>query len=208
MEETELDKEIVLVTKDGREIAIKEMDDSCIFAGDMRMNPHTERLGCCVCEGSIDPDTAKTYHREAKRRHGQSEILAWHKGKVVGFINFHPVNAYFDILCPQVDTAENGGKFQDLRWPNRPSDKLRILCVCLAPGYRRMGLGTKLAEALIEWAPSWGFESLHVGANEKAWWQPCKPFWERLGFEVVEVIESDQPRPDGETRVFVMERDL
>jgi GNAT superfamily N-acetyltransferase len=200
--------------KDGREIVIKEMDESYIFAGDMRTNPHTGHLGCCTCDGPIDPNKAipnqvfEAYHREAMRRYGQSAILAWHDDKVVGFINFHPLNASFDILCPQVDTPENKEKYQNIEWPDKASDTLRILCVDLAPSYRRMGLGTMLAETLIEWAPSWGFKKLHVGANENAWWIPCKPFWQRLGFVVVEVIEFDEPRPDGEIRVFVMERSL
>ena len=69
-------------------------------------------------------------------------------------------------------------------------------------------MGTRLAEALIRWAPDWGFTRLHVGANENAWWIPCKPFWDKVGFEVVETIEFDKPRPDGDTKVFVMERDV
>ena len=48
----------------------------------------------------------------------------------------------------------------------------------------------------------------YVGANENAWWTPCKLFWGKLGFKVVNVIEFEQPRADGETRVFIMERGL
>jgi len=190
------------------------MDESYIFAGDMKTNPHTGGLGCCTADCVIDPITAtpnpvfEQYHREAMCRYGQSAILAWHGEKVVGFVNFHPINAAFDGLCPHEDTPELRRKLQEFKWPEKPGEKLRILCVDTAPGFRRTGLGTRMIEALIQWAPDWGFKRLHVGANEKAWWTPCKPFWEKLGFVVMETIEFEQPRPDGEMRVFVMEKKL
>lgn len=142
------------------------------------------------------------------RRYGQSAILAWHEGKVVGFINFHPVNASINGLCPQTDTPDMDRQVRDFTWPEKADQKLRILCVDAAPGFQRIGIGTKLVESLIVWAPDWGFNRLHVGANEKAWWIPCRPFWERLGFEIVKTIEFPQPRPDGDERVFVMERNV
>lgn len=207
-------KPMTFMTKEGKHVTIKEMDESYIFAGDMKPNYHTGGVGCCTADCAIDPKTAipnlvfEEYHREAMWRYGQSALLAWHDEKIVGFVNFHPLNASFDILCPHEDTPENRKRFEEFKWPEEPSRALRIVCVDVAPGFRRNGLGTKLVEALIEWAPDWGFKRLHVGANENAWWMPCKPFWEKLEFEVVQVIEFEQPRPDGETRVFVMERDV
>ncbi len=201
-------------TKDGKSVTIKEMEESYIFAGDMKTNPHTGGTGCCTADCVIDPKTAtpnpvfEGYHAEVMHRYGQSAILAWYDDTVVGFINFHPVNAAFDDLCPQRNTPELREKLRKFQWPEKADEKLRILCVDVAPGYRRTGLGTKLAETLIQWSPDWGFKRLHVGANENAWWIPCKPFWEKLGFEVVEVIEFDRPRSDGDTKVFVMEREV
>lgn len=206
---------VMFSTKDGRSVTIKEMDASYIFAGDMKPNPHTGKIGCCTADCTINPKTATTaslsfeeYHREAMCRYGQSVILAWHDEKVVGFVNFHPINAAFDGLCAQGDTPELRRKLREFKWPKEADEKLRILCVNVAPGFRRAGLGTKMVEVLIQWAPNWGFKRLHVGANEKAWWIPCKPFWEKLEFEVVETVEFDQPRSDGETRVFEMEKEL
>ena len=167
-----------------------------------------------MCDIPIDTTSAipnevfEAYHKEVMRRYGQSMILAWDGSRPVGFINFHPLNARFDILCTHVDTAENRKRFEDFQWPDTPCKTLRICCVDLACGYRRMGLGRKLAQTLIDWAPSWGYQRLHTGANETAWWIPCREFWEKLGFLVIEVIEFDEPREDGEVRTFVMERDL
>ena len=73
---------ITFTTKDGKSVVIKEMDESYIFAGDMKPNPHTGGLGYCTADGIIDPNTAtpnpvfEEYHREAMRRYGQSAILA------------------------------------------------------------------------------------------------------------------------------------
>jgi len=190
------------------------MDASYVFAGDMRLNPATGARGCCTARGAINPETAvpgplfESYHREALRRYGQSVILAWHKGTVVGFVNFHPINAAFDNLCPGRDPKVVEAEMQRFRWPDRPSSTLRILCVSTAPAFRRVGLGSGLVRVLIDWTSDWGFRRLHVGANENAWRKPCKPFWEKLGFEVVETIQFDTPRPDGETRLFVMDRDV
>ncbi len=106
----------ILLTKDGKDVTIKGMDESYIFAGDMKPNPHTGKLRCCTGDCAIDTRTAtpnpvfEMYHREVMRRYGQSAILGWHDGKVVGFINFHPFTANFDILCPQDDTPENRKK--------------------------------------------------------------------------------------------------
>lgn len=205
---------IALALPDGRAVTIREMDDSYIYGGDMRPNPRTGRPGCCTADGVVSPAAAtpnpvfEAYHREARRRYGQSVILAWHGDRVVGFINFHPLNAAFDVLCPHDDSPANGERLAAFGWPDEPSSTLRILCVSLAPGYRRLGLGTRLAKALICWAPDWGYRRLHVGANERAWWNPCRPFWEQLGFEVVKTIFLDEPNAVGDTRVFVMEREV
>ena len=205
---------VEFVSNDGKSVIIREMDESYIFAGDMKPNPHTGGIGCCTADCAIDPETAtpnpifEEYHREAMRRYGQSIILAWHDEKVVGFANFLPINAYFEGLCPHVDTPDLRKQLQEFQWSDKADDKLRILCVDVSPGFRRKGLGTTLVRTLIQWAPDWGFKRVHVGANEKAWWIPCRPFWEKLDFQVMETIEFDEPRPDGETRVFVMERDL
>ena len=190
------------------------MDEDYVFAGDMRPNPYTGGIGRCTADGAIDPRTAvpnrvfEDYHREAMRRYGQSALLAWHEGGVVGFVNFHPLNAAFDRLCPHVDTPEQRERLARFAWPEKAAETLRILCVNAAPGFRRCGLGTEMVKALIRWAPDWGYRRLHVGANENAWWTPCRPFWEKLGFAVVETVEFDEPREDGERRIFVMERDV
>jgi len=199
---------------DGKSVVIREMEESYVFGGDMKMNAQTHTRGCCTADRPIDPKTAvpnhvfQAFHREAMRRYGQSMILAWHDESVVGFINFHPLNASFDVLCPHDDSPDNRKRFAEFEWPDGPSPTLRILCVDVSPGFRRAGLGTRLAQTLIEWAPAWGFSRLHVGANENSWWIPCKPFWDKLGFEVVETIEFDEPNPVGDTRAFVMERDV
>ena len=205
---------IEFTTRDGKSVTIREMDESFVFGGDMKTNPHTNQPGCCTADCPIDPKTAKpnhvfqAFHREAMRRYGQSMILAWHEELVVGFINFHPLNASFDVLCPHDDSTDNRKRFDEFGWPEHASATLRIVCVDLSSGFRRTGLGTRLVEVLIQWAPAWGFSRLHVGANEKSWWIPCRPFWDRLGFEVVKTIEFDEPNPAGDTKVFVMERDV
>lgn len=205
---------IVFMAQGQKEVLIREMDDSYIFGGDMKENPHTGGVGCCTADCSIAPKTAipnfvfESFHREAMRRYGQSIILAWNSDQVVGFVNFYPLNGSFDVFCPHDDPIEGHKRLEQFQWAEKPSPTLRIVCVDVAPGFRRMGLGTKLVEALIRWAPSWGFQKLHVRANEKNWWTPCKPFWDKLGFDVVETIEFDQPMADGEVRIYVMEREL
>ena len=107
----------------GRAVTIREMDEDYVFAGDMRPNPYTGGIGRCTADGAIDPRTAvpnrvfEDYHREAMRRYGQSALLAWHEGGVVGFVNFHPLNAAFDRLCPHVDTPEQRERLARFAWP-------------------------------------------------------------------------------------------
>ncbi len=158
-------------TDDGRSIVIREIEEPYVFGGDMKMNPYTHKPGCCTADCPIDPKKAvpnhvfQAFHREAMRRYGQSMILAWHDDSAIGFINFHPLNASFDVLCPHDDSLDNKKRFDEFEWPDEASRSLRILCVDLSPGFRRIGLGTRLAETLIRWAPAWGFSRLHVGAN-------------------------------------------
>jgi len=122
---------IDVATRDGGRVVIREMDESYVFAGDTRLNPATGSKGCCTARGAIDPATAvpdrvfESYHREAMRRYGQSAVLAWHGGLVVGFVNFHPVNARFDNLCPGRDPAVVETEMARFRWPDEPSPTLR-----------------------------------------------------------------------------------
>ena len=61
---------------------------------------------------------------------------------------------------------------------------------------------------LMDWAAEHGYTAIVADANDRAWWKPCKPFWENLGFHVKTVERFDKPREDGESCVYTMEASL
>lgn len=175
---------------DGVPVVIRPMDKDHIidFCGPER------------AKGRSDP-AFQSFHRELMERYGNSAIVAFSQGKIVGFVNFSPANVVTPFpLCPEHVPAE-----PQIDWPSQPSKTLCIGCVNVDPALCGKGIGHALVEMLIDWATDHGYTSIIADANDQAWWKPCKPFWEKLGFHVKSVEKFDKPREDGDTCVYTME---
>ncbi len=179
---------------DSKTVVIRPMDETYIIDA----CAHDRAKG-------ISYPAFQRFHRDLMERYGNSAILAWCDNKAVGFVNFYPMNVVSPAaLCPGVE-AELEAKYDLAVWPKTPSKELGVGCVNISEGFHRRGIGTALVRMLIDWAKEHGYTSIVADANEKSWWKPCKPFWEKLGFHVKKVTQFDKPRRDGDTCVYDME---
>lgn len=184
------------IAADGRQILIRPMDEAHIVSecAHWRTEGRTSKA-------------FRRFHAEIMRRYGNAAIVALCDDNIVGFVNFYPavLNSRFKVsLCPEVD-SELEDAFDQMDWPEEPGDTLSISCVNLDQDLVRKGIGTRLVHRAIEWAKENHYARVHAGANDTAWWMPCKEFYEKLGFHVKEVEEFGEPREDGETRAYTMQ---
>lgn len=182
------------LTVDDKTVVIRPMDKSYI-------------IDACAHDRvkGISYPAFQRFHRDLMERYGNSAILAWCESKVVGFVNFYPMNVVSPApLCPGVE-AELEEKYDLAVWPEVPSKTLGVGCVNVSEGFHRQGIGTSLVAMLIDWAKEHGYASIIADANDRAWWKPCRPFWEQLGFHVKEIETFDKPREDGDRCVCIME---
>jgi GNAT superfamily N-acetyltransferase len=190
-----------LLTVRGKEVRIRLMDEDHIVPG---------------CWGHRDEPNHTSpafeqWHRELLRRYGNAAAVAICDDRVVGYANFYPgilqpiLAAAKACLCPAAVDSQLPSLLKRIEWPADPRDALSIGCVNLAPAFRRAGVGSALVRAAVEWARENGYHTVLAGANDTAWWIPCRPFWEQLGFRVKETIEFEKPREDGELREYTME---
>jgi len=148
--------------------------------------------------------------RKIIQTYGTCAILARDGEKVVGQLRFYPkvVLAMHGgrYLCLQQDPpAGPADEFADNDFPELAAIEDKTLSVnCLMTGsshraknpYQRKGIGTRMAETLIQWAGANGWEHIEADALEElALVYDVKPgykFWEKLGFH----IADRHPHPD------------
>ena len=137
------------------------------------------------------------------RTYGSCAILARDGDQVVGQLRFYPkalcaMNA--GCLCLQQDhPAGPADGFADSDFPEPASIEDKTLSVhCLMTGssqqaenpYQRKGIGTRMAETLIQWAGANGWEHIEADALEDIPLvyeiTPGYTFWEKLGFHIAD----------------------
>lgn len=190
--------EIVMVG--GREIRICMMDKAHVISE----CAHHRSEGC-TSEGF------KRFHKEIMRRYVNAGVVALSDDKIVGFANFYPAilnSRFICSICPGIGEDDLRKAFEQMEWPKEQGDTLSISCINLDSDLYRKGIGTKLVQKVIEWARENQYKRIHAGANDTQWWIPCKEFYERLGFYVIDTEEFKEPREDGEMRVYTMELSL
>jgi ribosomal protein S18 acetylase RimI-like enzyme len=118
-------------------------------------------------------------------REAELSQVMWAEGQREAFVRMqfdaqdteyrrHNPNGSFDVI--EVDGVRAGRLYVD----HRPGD-IRIVDISLAPGFRGLGVGTRLLEALQAEAAGSGCKlSIHVEIHN-----PAAELYQRLGFEVV-----------------------
>ena len=140
------------------------------------------------------------------RTYGACAILARDGSRVVGQLRFYP-KAVRDMpgaggLCLQQDPpAGPEDDFTDSEFPpQKQMEEKTLLVHCMMSGstnlsknpYRRVGLGTRMVEVLIEWAVANGWDCIEVDAFEdlpiiyEITGSAGLSFWEKLGFRLVD----------------------
>jgi len=140
------------------------------------------------------------------RTYGACAIIARDGDNIVGHLRFYP-RAIYDLegagyMCLQQDpTAGPADNFADSDFPSpvQPGDRT-LLVHCLMTGsplqrenpYQRIGIGTRMVRALIEWARANRWERIEANAFEdipiiyEITGSAGHRFWEKLGFKLVD----------------------
>ncbi|MBC7237653.1 MAG: GNAT family N-acetyltransferase [Chloroflexi bacterium] len=142
--------------------------------------------------------------------YGSCAMLAWDGDAVVGMLRFYP-KALLSLegageMCLQQEPP-HGPSEALLEQPFPPLCELAdktLLVSCMMTGspqwqnnpYQRVGLGTRLAKSLLDWAKVNGWERVEAAAYEdvdavyRITGQAGRAFWERLGFLVTRVEKA------------------
>ena len=143
--------------------------------------------------------------------YGTCMMLAWDGGQVVGFLFFIPKAVLAmdgaGLLCLQQNPpAGPSADFATRRFPSPAAIKDKTLTVrCIMTGspkfsenpYQRQGIGTRMAQALIEWARENGWRGIEARSFEDLpslyahTGNAGRTFWEKLGFR----IAKTEPNP-------------
>jgi len=141
--------------------------------------------------------------RKLIQTYGTCAIVARDGEKVVGQLRFYPkvVRAmHGGYLCLQQGPPEGPADgFADNDFPELTAIEDKTLSVnCLMTGssrraenpYQRKGIGTRMAEALIQWAGAKGWEHIEADALEELPLvydvTPGYKFWEKLRFHIAD----------------------
>jgi GNAT superfamily N-acetyltransferase len=143
--------------------------------------------------------------RKLIRTYGTCAIVARDGDQVVGQLRFYPkvVRAmHGGYLCLQQGPPEGPADgFADNDFPELAAIEDKTLSVnCLMTGsshraenpYQRKGIGTRMAEALIQWAGANGWEHIEADAFEEIpliyeiTGSAGYTFWEKLGFHIAD----------------------
>lgn len=150
------------------------------------------------------------------RIYGACAMIARDGDQIVGQLRFYPTAVWETAgtrgLCLQQDyPAGPADGFAENDFPPREELQDQSLKIhCLMTGspsqeqnpYQRKGIGTRLVQALIEWATTNGWESVMVDAFEDLpiiyamTGSAGRSFWEKLGFRMVD----RHPHPDLQQR--------
>ncbi len=141
--------------------------------------------------------------RKIIQTYGTCAIVAYDGDQVVGQLRFYPkvicaMNGGY--LCLQQDhPAGPADGFADNDFPELAAIEDKTLSVnCMMTGsdqqaenpYQRKGIGTRMAETLIQWAGANGWEHIEADALEDIPLvyevTPGYMFWEKLGFHIAD----------------------
>lgn len=149
--------------------------------------------------------------RKLIQTYGTCAIIARDGDQIVGKLRFYPkvITAINNgAMCLQQDhPAGPPDGFADTDFPELAAIEDKTLSVhCMMTGcslqadnpYQRKGIGTRMAQALIQWAGDKGWEHIEADAFEnipqvyEITGSVGYPFWEKLGF----YIADRHPHPD------------
>lgn len=182
------DKEV----KFGTTVSVRMMDDDYIVSdcpqGPEHIATMRKRHSYCACLGTGTCIREAT--TEARNKYGNCAVTAWDEnypdGKyLIGLMTFFPV----EVL------VERNAQGRDMMVPYQDGSTIAVgnclFCSLWGWHYRRKGIGTAMAELMVDWAKEAGFKrvaAIDVPAGNPVSWghhcRPPRPFWEKLGFRV------------------------
>ena len=146
------------------------------------------------------------FHERLIDAYGSSAMLAWDGDKVVGYVRFYPkvLSSLAEPggLCmqggPPAGLTDEMPKAELPTFDDLPEKMLMVHCMMTgSPSqkenpYQRVGIGSRMARKLIQWASREGWQAIeapaymdlpHIYAITGA---AGRQFWEKLGFQVAE----------------------
>ena len=133
------------------------------------------------------------------KAYGASAITAWQDKTLVGFLPFMPVNCGMPEMIFCVVGGEGGeqpsldriNSSEPIPFEQLTPKVLKVQCASVAwnRNMYRKGIGSAMAQYLVDWArengweriQGWAFESPEIDDSYR--WLPSVQFWEKAGFQ-------------------------
>ncbi|MFP4053227.1 MAG: N-acetyltransferase family protein [Phycisphaerae bacterium] len=151
----------------------------------------------CWYPGKADRPTAAmaAYFRKIMKAYGTSAITAWQDKALVGFLPFMPLNCgmpemVFCLYTSDQTPLERVKAATPIPFDQLSPKVLKVQCASIAHNRNmyRKGLGSTMANYLIDWARESGWERIEGWTFSDSQffdaykWLPSIHFWEKAGF--------------------------
>lgn len=189
------------ITFDDTTVNVKMMDDSWIIDQCVSHSPfipkqvpswsHEDRCTRVQIPGDQFEDAMRSF-REA---YGNAAVIAWDGDVALGHI----------IFVPKAE-ARRWQMLHHERMPAAPDDAQTLVaqavgfCSIGGQKYRGRGIGSAMAEMMIDWSSRNGWAKLEIygvpsGLFPTHWMDSCmppRPFWEKFGFTAIGRVPNGQ----------------
>ena len=179
-------------------VTVKMMDDSWIINQCVSHSPfvpkrsvvwsHEDRCSRVQIPGDQFEDAMRSF----RDTYGNAAVIAWDGDVALGHI----------IFVPKAE-ARIWQMLYHERMPTSPDDDKTLVveavgfCSIGGQKYRGHGIGRAMADMMIDWASQNGWARMQIfglpsGLFPGHWMDSCmppKPFWEKLGFEVIHKVK-------------------
>jgi len=190
-----------LITFEKTTVTVKMMDGSWIINRCVSHSPFVPKPGVVwshrdrCSRVQIPGDQFEDAMRSFRDTYGNAAVIAWDGDVALGHI----------IFVPKIE-ARRWRMLYHERMPTSPDDNKTLVveavgfCSIGGQKYRRHGIGTAMAEMMIDWARRNGWAKMQIfgvpsGLFPGHWMDSCmppRPFWEKFGFKVFGKVQHGQ----------------
>jgi GNAT superfamily N-acetyltransferase len=156
-----------------------------------------------------NPEIA-AYFRKVMDAYGTSAIMAWQERTLVGVLPFMPVNCglpkmSFCICAPDGEQTplERIARAQAIPFAELSPRVIYTECLSVNWGLYRRGIGSAMAQYLVEWASEQGWDRIEgvtfatPDGDDAYRWIPSIQFWEKAGFQCGDAHSFGDDMPPG-----------
>lgn len=207
-----------VIEMEGAAVTVRPMTSDYIIGDDPDKYGIRAEIGCAFNSRWPNPVYA-AYARKITDTYGIAGIMAWQDTSLVGYLPVIPMNCGMPPVphCASVpidDRADAIASAELIPFKELEQKILKVQCLSVAKRLHRKGVGSAMAQSLIDWSRDQGWERIQGWAfadadiDDSYRWLPSIDFWEKAGFTRGESCVFDPGDPATNKPGFTFSADL